>query len=121
MNELTQQGIAALKSGDRAAARQLLTAAIKQDSGDVTAWLWLTGTLEKDEERIACLRKVLQLDPNNQAAARGLAQITERRAAQQAQAVTPAPQVQPSQAAPLSPSGKVTSAGPVPSASAEIT
>lgn len=95
MNELTQRGIAAMKSGDRAAARQLLTAAIKQDAGDIQAWLWLTGALDKDEERIACLQQVLKLDPSNQVAARGLAQIMERRAGQQAQsaqlAETPPP------------------------------
>ncbi len=80
MSEITQLGISALKAGNRDVARNLLTAAIKQDPNDVVAWLWLTGTLNKDEERIACLRQVLKLDPGNQAAQRGLAQIAERQA-----------------------------------------
>jgi hypothetical protein len=82
-------GINALKSGNRDVARHLLTAAIKQDPNDAVAWLWLTGTLDKDEERIACLRQVQKIDPNNQAAARGLAQIMERQASKQAQAGQP--------------------------------
>ena len=101
MNELTQQGIAALKSGDRAAARQLLTAAIKQDPKDELAWLWLTGALDKDEERIACLRQVLKLNPGNQVAARGLAQIMEHRAARPEPApAEAAPAAEPVRAAP---------------------
>jgi hypothetical protein len=96
MNELTQQGVAALKSGDRAAARQYLTDAIKQDANDVLAWLWLTGALDNDDERMACLRQVLKLDPENQAAARGLAKIMENRASQPAQIQTEAiPVVEP--------------------------
>ncbi len=86
MNEITQLGINALKSGNRDVARHLLTAAIKQDTNDAIAWLWLTGTLDKDEERIACLKQVLKIDPGNQAATRGLAQITERQANKRAQA-----------------------------------
>lgn len=86
MNEITQLGINALKAGNRDVARHLLTAAIKQDPNDAIAWLWLTGTLDKDEERIACLKQVLKIDPGNQAATRGLAQIAERQASKQAQA-----------------------------------
>lgn len=78
MNDLTQRGIQALKSGDRAAARKLLAGAVKQDPNDAAAWLWLTGALDTDEERAACLRQVLRIEPGNQAAARGLAQIVER-------------------------------------------
>jgi hypothetical protein len=81
MNELTQRGIQALRSGDRSGARTLLTAAIQADPNDVTAWLWLTGALDTDGERVACLRQVLRIDPNNSAAARGLKQILDRQAA----------------------------------------
>lgn len=76
MKPLTQQGIAALKLGDRTAARQLLAAAIKQDPRDVTAWLWLAGALDKEAEQIDCLRYVLKIDPQNQLAMRGLERLT---------------------------------------------
>lgn len=78
MNELTQRGISALRSGDRVSARGLFREAIRSDPDDATAWLWLTGALDQDEERIDCLKQVLRIDPNNQAAARGIAQILAR-------------------------------------------
>lgn len=79
MADTTQQGIAALKSGNRAAARQLLAAAVKENPNNVIAWLWLSGAVDKDEERAACLRQVLRIDPSNAAALKGLSQIQERR------------------------------------------
>src|SRR5512133_1856194 len=105
MNELTQRGIAALKSGDRAAARQFLSNAVMQDSKDVTAWLWLTGALEDDDDRITCLQQVLRIDPGNQAAARGLAQILERRTrpASMAAAAQPPAAKPPAAAQPVAP------------------
>jgi hypothetical protein len=79
MNEQTQRGIAALKAGDRAAARQLLREAVRQNPDEAVAWLWLSGAVESDQERISCLQHVLRIDPGNIHAARGLAQIVERR------------------------------------------
>ncbi len=80
MNETTQKGITALRSGDRSAARSLLTQAIEQDPDDAAAWLWLTGAIDGDEERIECLKQVLRIDPNSQPAARGLSQLLSRKA-----------------------------------------
>jgi hypothetical protein len=80
MNELTQRGIAAVKAGDRVLARELLGAAVKQTPDDVLAWLWLSGAVESDAERITILRHVLAIDPSNLAAARGLNQVLERQA-----------------------------------------
>lgn len=93
MNELTQRGINALKAGDRATARLLLGAALKEDPNDAVAWLWLAGALTTDEERIRCLKQVLRIDPNNAAAQRGLAQLQAK--AQPAAAEDVAGQEQP--------------------------
>jgi hypothetical protein len=100
MNDLTQRGIQALKSGDRATARKLLAGAVKQDPNDAAAWLWLTGALDTDEERAACLRQVLRIDPGNQTAARGLAQIVERGKAQPARKVPATQEVSAAQEVP---------------------
>lgn len=75
MNTLTKEGIYALKAGDKAKARKLLEAAIQEDNCDVQAWMWLSGAVETDQERIECLQQVLRIDPNNTVAARGLAQL----------------------------------------------
>jgi hypothetical protein len=72
VSELTLQGIDLLKSGNKERARQVLAAAILEDREDAQAWLWLSGAVETDAERAACLQQVLRLDPLNQAAAHGL-------------------------------------------------
>lgn len=78
MSDLVGKGIAALKAGDKALARRLLQEAIRQNPADVQAWLWLSGAVDTDKERAFCLQQVLRLDPNHQAAARGLAQLVAR-------------------------------------------
>lgn len=78
MNELTQQGIQAFKSGDKGKARQLLQMAVQQDNRDVQALLWLSAVVDSDQEKIDCLQQVLRIDPNNQAAAKGIAQLISR-------------------------------------------
>lgn len=96
MNELTQRGINALKANDRASARKLLAAALQQDQNDATAWLWLAAAMDTPGQRIDCLRQVLKIDPNNQAAIKGLAALgapvsAEQPAVVQAEEPPPAP------------------------------
>jgi ATP-dependent exoDNAse (exonuclease V) beta subunit len=69
--ELTIQGIRALKSGDRDRARQLLQTSIQQNPGDETAWLWLSEAAESDAERMICMQRLLEINPNHAAAQRG--------------------------------------------------
>lgn len=78
MNPKTQQGIVAIKEGNKLRARQFLREAIDQDPGDVQAWLWLSGAVETDQERVQCLQRVLRLDPDNPVAAKGLAKLVAR-------------------------------------------
>lgn len=78
MSDFTQQGIAALKAGDKQKAAQLLRFAIQNNSQDVQAQLWLSGAVDNDKERIECLQSVLRLDPNNQIAAKGLAKLVSQ-------------------------------------------
>lgn len=81
-DDLTTQGIAALKAGDKAKARQLLKAAVASNPNDEVAWLWLSGTVESNEERFDCLKKVQSINPNNEAARLGL-DLLQRQQAQQ--------------------------------------
>jgi len=75
MNKTTQRGIAALKRGDKSRARELLRQAVEENPEDIQAWLWLSGAVETDQERITCLQRVLELDPDHEAALRGLAKL----------------------------------------------
>jgi membrane protein YdbS with pleckstrin-like domain len=74
----TQQGMAAMRRGDRLAAKQLLLAAVESDPKDINAWLWLSGAVDTDQERLHCLQQVLKIDPENAMAGKGIALLISR-------------------------------------------
>jgi len=76
-----QQGIVAAKAGRAETARSLLTQVVEQDEHNATAWLWLSGVVDSLDDREVCLENVLTLDPENQAARRGLEWVREQKAA----------------------------------------
>lgn len=97
MTTLTQQGIEAMRRGDKAAARQLLQQAIQQNPQDINAWLWLSGAVSTEQERLKCLQQVIKIDPENAVAAKGIAQLISRGAVtvEMAPAKNPVPQSDP--------------------------
>jgi hypothetical protein len=70
---LTQQGMAALQTNDKARAYDLLGRAIQLAPHNEQAWLWLSGAVESAAERRYCLEQVLMINPHNAAAQRGMA------------------------------------------------
>jgi hypothetical protein len=77
-NDILEQGIAALKVGQKAEARHLLEQVVQQDKDNETAWLWLSGAVDTDRDRIRCLRETLRINPNNQHARRGLEMLESK-------------------------------------------
>jgi tetratricopeptide (TPR) repeat protein len=73
--ELRRRGIAAVKAGDNAAARDLLAQAIRRNPRDDLAWLWLSGAVETDYDRRRCLERALAINPHSEAARQGLASL----------------------------------------------
>ena len=78
MNQLTQEGVAALKAGDKERAQKLFVAALEEDNDDLQAWLWLSGAVESDVDRLECLEQVLRIDPAHALASKGAAQLRAR-------------------------------------------
>jgi hypothetical protein len=76
-NRLLEPGIAAYKAGNKIQARQLLAQVVRQDSKNETAWLWMSGTVSTARERRICLERVLSINPNNDAARRGLEKLKQ--------------------------------------------
>jgi hypothetical protein len=76
-----EEGIAAVKAGDRRSARRLLGQVANEDPDNLAAWLYLATVLDDDEQRINCLRQVLRIEPGH-AEARRLLTTLERRLAQ---------------------------------------
>jgi len=71
INELIEQGTMAVKSGDKVAARLLLVNALQINDKNEQAWLWLSGAVDSNAERKYCIEKVLEINPQNQAAKKG--------------------------------------------------
>jgi hypothetical protein len=69
--ELVRWGARLIKQGRTELARTILRRALSLDERYELGWLWLSAVVD-DETKIACLEKVLELDPHNERAAAGL-------------------------------------------------
>ncbi|HLF26001.1 MAG TPA: hypothetical protein VJG32_06675 [Anaerolineae bacterium] len=72
MDPLTSQGLEALRSGETEQARALFNQAVQANPRNEDALLWLSQLAESDAERAGYLRQVLDINPNNATARRGL-------------------------------------------------
>ena len=70
--QILQLGIEEARSGNREEARNLFELLTRQEPNNSTAWLWLAGVADNTDQRRAALQRVLELDPNNDMARRGL-------------------------------------------------
>jgi len=71
-NVIFQEAVNALRGGEKARARELLTGLIKNDQSNVEYWIWLSAAMETPKERLYCLQTAFKLDPENATAKRGL-------------------------------------------------
>ncbi len=71
-DKMLQEAIEAVANGQRERARDLLTRLLRANQSNPKYWLWMSSVVDTAKERIYCLQKVLNLDPNNQAAKLGL-------------------------------------------------
>ena len=69
---MLREAMDALRQGDRARARDLLTRLLKTDQKNPTYWVWLSAVVDTQKERLYCLQMAIQADPQNTAAKRGL-------------------------------------------------
>ncbi|MCA2001612.1 MAG: tetratricopeptide repeat protein [Chloroflexi bacterium] len=67
-----QDAVDALRRGNKARAKELLTLLLKADQTNVEYWVWLSAAVDNKKERVYCLQTANKLDPENAAAKRGL-------------------------------------------------
>lgn len=91
--ELRQRGIALAKAGDKDEARRLLQQSIRLEPTNEAAWLWLASVARDGRERAFCLNKVLEINPNNEAARQAMDALLAAEAAAAPPAPPPAPSV----------------------------
>jgi lipoprotein-anchoring transpeptidase ErfK/SrfK len=81
-------GVKAHKAGDNQAAWLHFQAALREDTQNTTALLWLAYLADSHEKRIFLLKRVLEIDPNNQRAQAGLKWAEEEKQREVEQART---------------------------------
>lgn len=84
VDQWLQQGITAVKSGNRAEGREWLMKVLAVDQRHETAWLWLSGAVTSPDEQRICLENVLAINPANRLAQKGLAKLGETAVAPEA-------------------------------------
>jgi hypothetical protein len=82
---MIRQAIRAAKAGQKDEARQLLLRVTEIDETNEKAWIWLSGVVETDEDRMTCLENVLIINPGNQDAQRGLRMLEAKQAKSQSE------------------------------------
>lgn len=63
--DLVDEGVAAAKAGNRAAARALLLQAVQRHPENARGWLWLASVAEAGPEKVVCLQRFLALEPGH--------------------------------------------------------
>lgn len=86
VQELLARGREAARNERRDEARQYLQAAVDIDPENAEAWLWLAGVMDDPYEAKYCLERVLEIDPLNDRARRGLAWVEQQIAEMEAEA-----------------------------------
>lgn len=66
------EAMSAVRSGDRARARDLLTRLLKMGQQNPEYWVWMSAVVETPKERVFCLKEALRLDPQHAGARRGM-------------------------------------------------
>ena len=69
---MLHEAVDAIRRGQRARARDLLTRLLRADQKNPQYWLWMSSVVESSNEQIYCLNSVLKADPHNQSARQGL-------------------------------------------------
>jgi hypothetical protein len=72
---ILQLGIEAARAGNKTEARELFRLVTREDPSNAQGWLWLAGVAEDREEKRVALERVLQFEPTNQLAQKGLAAL----------------------------------------------
>ena len=75
MQDMVWRGVAHIQAGDRAEGKHLLTLAVQLEPDNATAWLWLAAVADSEDERLAALQRVVEINPANAAGRRAQARL----------------------------------------------
>ncbi len=69
---MLNEAMEAVRQGQRARARDLLTRLLRADQSNPQYWLWMSAVVDSAKEQAYCLQTAQKLDPGNTAIRRGL-------------------------------------------------
>jgi|GEM_PF-5985864 len=95
MDDLLKKAIIAIKSGDKNQGKQLLIKILEENSQNELAWLWMSKCVDKNEHKIDCFKRVLEINPDNITAKQELERIRTLNTIKQSPTITPAPSPKP--------------------------
>src|SRR5512142_1322805 len=72
VDTMFEDAVDALRQGERARGKEILTRLLKTDQNNPNYWIWMSAAVDTAKERIYCLETALKLDPANAIAKRGL-------------------------------------------------
>lgn len=67
-NEQLQKAIEAIKGGEKNSGKLILYKLVKDEPGNELAWMWLSACIDDNNQKIKCLEKVIEINPNNEKA-----------------------------------------------------
>jgi hypothetical protein len=76
-NENLERAIQLIRMGDKKTGGKLLADVVKQDPRNEAAWLWLAACFDNDEKKKYCLKKALEINPDNTKAWNALQKLSE--------------------------------------------
>lgn len=69
------EGIDAVRAGDKVKARRLLQQVVNADPNNEVGWMWLASAVDTPAERRACLQRALKINPGNTRAQEALKRL----------------------------------------------
>lgn len=72
VDAMVREAKRAIRAGNKSEAQALLLKATELDQSNEQAWMWLSAVVETVEDQMICLENVLQINPSNADAKRGL-------------------------------------------------
>lgn len=77
IDDLLNLSIAAYREGNFEQSSELLANIIRQEPDNERAWIWVSGIVTSDAERLFCMKKILTLNPKNEVALYGLTLLSK--------------------------------------------
>jgi hypothetical protein len=67
MQDMLWRGVVHIQAGDQAEGKHLLTLVVQLEPDNAVAWLWLASVASSEEERLAALQRVVEINPDDAA------------------------------------------------------